>query len=408
MLAIDALDHVLNKHRKADDVLNHLMVEVIEESRDRHLLHEMVYGVLRHYFSLEADFSRYLKQKPGEFSRLSLFVGVYQIRYMRVPVHAAVSETVDAVKPRDPKASGMVNAILRKVANAEAASKLKPYQRAELPRWIYSSWRDAFGVDGVQAISEANQKKPELSLAVFADRDVWMAKFDAQFDESCVDKIDSQAVKGELSPHAVIVPSGTSVTSLPGFEAGEFQVMDQAAQKAVLTLQVKAGDKILDICAAPGGKSALLARKYPKAEVIAVELSEKRIPRLQENLERVKAANVTVLQGDATALEIPDYSIDAILLDAPCTASGVIRRHPDAKFLHDKDTVVRHSSLQKKMISEALRVLKPGGQLVYAVCSIHPEENEQVVEEFPELQSSQRIFPTEHHDGFFIASLLKQ
>lgn len=410
MLAIDALDHILNKHRKADDVLNHLMVEVIEEPRDRHLLHEMVYGVLRHYFSLEANFSRYLKQKPGEFARLSLFVGVYQVRYMRVPVHAAVSETVDAVKPRDPKASGMVNAVLRKVADAELPSKMKPYQRAELPRWIYASWRDAFGVDVVRAISETNQKKPELSLAVFGDRDVWMAKFHAQFDvqfDVQFDKIDSQAVKGELSPHAVILPSGISVTSLPGFEDGEFQVMDQAAQKAVLTLQVKAGDRILDICAAPGGKSALLARKYPKAEVIAVELSEKRIPRLQENLERVKAGNVTVLQGDATALEVPDCSIDAILLDAPCTASGVIRRHPDAKFLNDKETVARHSGLQKKMVSEALRVLKPGGQLVYAVCSIHPEENEQVVEGFAELQSMQRIFPTEHHDGFFIASLLK-
>jgi len=372
------------------------MSEVIKEPRDRHLLHEMVYGVLRHYFSLEADFSRYLKQKPDEFARLALFVGTYQIRHMRVPVHAAVSETVSAVKPRDPKASGMVNAVLRKVSDSEPPSRLKPHQRAELPKWTYSSWRDAFGADVVQAISEANQEKPELSLAVFGDRDVWMQQAsDAGLD----------AVKGELSSHAVVLPSGTAVTELPGFEDGEFQVMDQAAQTAVLALQVEAGGKVLDICAAPGGKSALLARKYPESEVIAVELSEKRIPRLQENLKRVKAENVTVVQGDATALEFADSSMDAILLDAPCTASGVIRRHPDAKFLHKKDDVDRHSALQKKMVAEALRVLKPGGHLVYAVCSIHPEENEQVVEGFSELQSTQRIFPTEHHDGFFIARL---
>ena len=397
-VAVNALDLILNKSKKADEVLKQLMTEVIEEPRDRHLLHEMVYGVLRCYFSLEADFSRYLKQKPDEFARLALFVGTYQIRHMRVPVHAAVSETVSAVKPRDPKASGMVNAVLRKLSSSEPPSKLKPPQRAELPRWVYASWRDAFGAEVVQAIAEANQKKPELSLAIFGDRDAWMAKAsDAGLD----------VVKGELSSYAVILPSGTAVTTLPGFDDGEFQVMDQAAQSAVLALDVKAGEKLLDICAAPGGKTALLARRHPESEVVAVELSEKRIPRLQENLKRVKAENVTVVQGDATALEFSDSSVDAILLDAPCTASGVIRRHPDAKFLHDKSDVDRHSLLQKRMVAEALRVLKSGGSLVYAVCSIHPEENEQVVEGFAELQSAQRIFPTEQHDGFFIARLVK-
>jgi 16S rRNA (cytosine967-C5)-methyltransferase len=396
VFAIDSLDRILNRNQKADEVLKQLMSEVIEEPRDRHLLHEMVYGVLRRYFSLEADFSRYLKQKPGEFARLALFVGTYQVRHMRVPLHAAVSETVSAVKPRDPKASGMVNAVLRKVCDSEVPSKLKPNQRAELPHWIYASWRDAFGTEVVVAISEANQVKPRLSIAVFDEREVWMKRA----SEAGLD-----VVKGELSPHAVILPSGTSVTSLPGFDEGEFQVMDQAAQSAVLTLALNEGEKVLDICAAPGGKSALMARRFPNSEVIAIELSEKRIPRLKENLERLKAGNVTVVQGDATALEMSDNSVDAVLLDAPCTASGVIRRHPDAKFLHKREDVERHSALQKRMVAEALRVLKPGGQLVYAVCSIHPGENEQVVEGFAELQSSERIFPTEEHDGFFIACL---
>ncbi|NOR73440.1 MAG: methyltransferase domain-containing protein [Mariprofundaceae bacterium] len=396
VFAIDSLDRILNRSQKADEVLKQLMSEVIEEPRDRHLLHEMVYGVLRRYFSLEADFSRYLKQKPGEFARLALFVGTYQIRHMRVPLHAAVSETVSAVKPRDPKASGMVNAVLRKVCDSEVPSKLKPNQRVELPHWIYASWRDAFGTEAVVAISEANQVKPKLSIAVFDQREAWMKRAsDAGLDVET----------GELSPHAVILPSGTSVTSLPGFDEGEFQVMDQAAQSAVLALEVKAGDKLLDICAAPGGKTALLARRFPNSEVTAIELSEKRIPRLKENLERLKAGNVTVVQGDATALEFSDSSMDAILLDAPCTASGVIRRHPDAKFLHKREDVERHSALQKRMVAEALRVLKPGGQLVYAVCSIHPEENEQVVEGFAELQSSEKLFPTEEHDGFFVARL---
>ena len=396
--AIDSLDRILNKNRKADEVLHHLMDEVIDESRDAHFLHEMVYGVLRNYFALETDFSRYLKQKPGEFARLALFVGTYQIRYMRVPVHAAVSETVDAVKPRDPKASGMINAVLRKVADSKPPTKLKPHQRVELPNWIYASWRDVFGIETVQAIAKANLTKPELTVAVFGNRDDWTQ----QATEAGLD------VKvGELSPHAVVLPSGTAVPSLPGYAEGSFQVMDQAAQAAVLALDVKAGEKVLDLCAAPGGKAALLARLNPDIEVVAVELSEKRIPRLKENLERVKADHVTVVQGDATKLEMPDGSFDAILLDAPCTASGVIRRHPDAKFLNTKEDVLRHSALQKAMVAEALRVLKPGGRLVYAVCSIHPEENEQVVEGFAELQTCERLFPSEQHDGFFISRFIK-
>ena len=399
IFAIDSLDRILNKKQKADGVLHHLMDEVIEESRDAHFLHEMVYGVLRHYFALETDFSRFLKQKPGEFARLALFVGTYQIRYMRVPVHAAVSETVDAVKPRDPKAAGMINAVLRKVADSEPPTKLKPYQRAELPNWIFASWRDAFGVEAVHVIAQVNLTKPELTVAVFGDRDDWMQ----QATEAGLDmKV------GTFSPHAVILSSGTVVSSLPGYAEGSFQVMDQAAQAAVLALDVKAGEKVLDLCAAPGGKAALLARLNPEIEVVAVELSEKRIPRLKENLERVKAERVTIVQGDATALQFEDNSFDAILLDAPCTASGVIRRHPDAKFLHSRDDVLRHSQLQQAMVAEALRVLKPDGRLVYAVCSIHPEENERVVESFAELQSCERLLPSEQHDGFFIAQLKKR
>ena len=397
-LAIDSLDRILNRKQKADEVLHHLMDEVIEQPRDAHFLHEMVYGVLRHYFALETDVSRYLKQKPDEFARLALFVGSYQIRYMRVPVHAAVSETVDAVKPRDPKAAGMINAVLRKVADSEPPAKLKPYQRTELPNWIYASWRDAFGSEAVQSISETHLNKPDLTVAVFDDRDVWMGQ---------VSDMGTEVRAGELSPYAAILPSGTQVTALPGFEEGDFQVMDQAAQMAVLTLDVKAGDRVLDLCAAPGGKAALLARLNSDSAVTAVELSEKRIPRLEENLKRMQADNVAVVQGDATALQFEEGSFDALLLDAPCTASGVIRRHPDAKFLHDREDVLRHSGLQKAMVAEALRVLKPGGQLVYAVCSIHPEENERVVESFSGLQSMQRIFPTGHHDGFFIARLTK-
>ena len=152
----------------------------------------------------------------------------------------------------------------------------------------------------------------------------------------------------------------------------------------------------------------LLARCNPTSRVIAIEKSTSRLPRLQQNLQRMQLENVCVQQADALALPFADNSIDAILLDAPCTASGVLRKHPDAKFLHHQHDVIRHAILQKNMLQEALRVLKPRGHLVYAVCSIHPQENEQVVEGMPGLQSMRRLLPDAQHDGFFVAHVQKQ
>lgn len=397
--AVEILDMVLNHRQKADQLFDASVSKAVLDPRDRRFLHELVYGVLRRYFSLEADFSRYLKQKPDEFPRLALFAGTYQIRHMRVPVHAAVGETVAAVKSRDAKASGMVNAVLRKVSASESPAKLKPHQRAELPRWLYASWRDAFGADAVQQFCDVTRTPPPLCVAVFEGRDAWMAK---------MREAGIGATAGELSPYAVLLPGGTDVAALPGFGVGAFTVMDQAAQTVVTALGVPKPDSmLLDICAAPGGKTAVLSHRFPDARIVAVEINAKRIPKLAENLDRLRCQNVHLLQADGMKLPIPDASVDGILLDAPCSASGVLRRHPDARFLHDKEDVDRHSALQKTMLAEALRVLKPGGWLVYAVCSIHPEENEQVVEGFPELQAMQRLYPGETHDGFFMAKLHK-
>jgi len=397
--AIGILDAVLNRRRKADQQLDTVLSTHALVARDRRFLHELVYGVLRRYFSLEADLSRYLKQKPDEFARLALFVGAYQLRHMRVPAHAAVGETVAAVKPRDGKASGMVNAVLRRLSIDGPPARLRPHQRAELPKWLYAAWRDAFGADVVQRFCEAFKTPPPLSVAVFVDREAWM-------DEALKAGIEAEA--GGVSPHAVLLPAGVDVTALPGFGEGAFVVMDQAAQAAVTALEMSKQDgAILDMCAAPGGKTALLSHRFPRARIMAVELSARRMPRMKENLARLRCRNVCLLQADGLKLPVADASADGILLDAPCTASGVLRRHPDAKFLHDKADVARHATVQKQMLAEAWRVLRPGGRLVYAVCSIHPEENEQVVEGLAGVESMQRLYPDETHDGFFVAKLRK-
>ena len=396
--AIECLRSVFQHSVKADAVLEKSLQYV--QPRERGLLYELVYGVLRRRYSLEADFSRFCKSKPDDISEAALLLGTYQLRHMRVPSHAAVSETVAAVKQLSPKAAGFVNAILRRVADSEPPAKLKPNQRAELPKWIYAQWRDAFGGDAVQSFCGALKQPPPLCVAVFVERDEWMAQ---------LREMGIQSETGELSPYAVLLPVGTPVTSLPGFDDGNFTVMDQAAQAAVMSLNlVNPSGLIIDLCAAPGGKTALLSHRFPDAQIIAVELNGRRMPRLSENLGRLKCSNVSVIQADALTLPLADCSVDAVLLDAPCSASGILRRHPDGKFLHDADDVEALSRMQRKMVCESLRVLKSSADLTYAVCSIHPEENEQVVDGMSGVSGMKRLFPATHNDGFFHACIEKR
>lgn len=394
--AIQVLVDIFAYQKKSDIAIEKRAVGL--DSRDKALLHALVLGVLRRFFSLEADFSRFLKQKPDIEARMCLFIGTYQLRYMRIPSHAAVSECVDAIKHFQPKATGMVNAVLRKIANHEPPKTLKPHQRAELPQWIYANWRNAWGAEVTQSFCLSLQQQPPLSLAIFSHRNTWIKQ---------VQQHGIKAEEGDLSPHAVLLPTGTDVLSLPAFDDGGFQVMDQAAQHAVMALDATQGSLILDICAAPGGKTALLAHRFPTSHIMGVELNPKRLPRLQENLKRLQVNNVSVLQADACHLPIPDDSVDAIMLDAPCSASGILRRHPDAKFLHDNNSVQNLSNHQKIMLQEALRVLKIGGTLIYAVCSIHPQENEKVIQGHHILQQ-RRLYPNLKHDGFFWAKIIKK
>ncbi len=370
----------------------------------RPLVHEMVYGVLRRWFTLEADFSRFCRAKPDAWAQLALQLGTYQIRHMRVPAHAAVAETVAALKHVHPRSAGYVNAVLRRVADSVPPLKYRPYQLAELPKWMYGHWRDAFGAEQTAAIAVAIRRPPPLCIAVLGSRRAWMEQAQAA-------GIRAQA--GELSPCAVLLPDGCDVSDLPGYSQGAFLVMDQAAQHAVMAMpELPPGSLILDICAAPGGKTALLAHRFPDSHVVAVELNARRIPRLRDNLARLALENVSVIRADAGCLPFADGVADALLLDAPCSASGVLRRHPDAKFAHDAATVARLAERQRLLAGEALRVLKPGSPLLYAVCSIHPEETEGVAASLAEkegirLLTRQRLFPSGANDGFFHALLAR-
>ncbi|MDQ6996473.1 MAG: transcription antitermination factor NusB [Mariprofundus sp.] len=397
--AVECLIRILQRGVKADMAVE--QAGRYFQPRERAFLYELVYGVLRRRYSLEADFSRFCKSKPDEISASALLLGAYQLRHMRVPTHAAVSETVAGIKQLNPKAAGFVNAILRRVADSEAPLKLKPNQRAELPKWMYAAWRDAFGADIVHRFCETLKQPPALCVAVFVMRDIWIDQVRA---------MGIEATAGALSPYAVLLPSGTAVTSLPGFDDGAFTVMDQAAQATVVAMAAalemkKSPGMIVDVCAAPGGKTALLSHRFPDARIIAVELNGSRILRLQENMSRLQRDNVSVMQADALYLPFVSGAVETVFLDAPCSASGILRRHPDAKFLHDAADVEALSAIQRRMVHESLRVLKPDGNLMYVVCSIHPQENEQVLIGLDGVSGVQRLFPGPDHDGFFHASV---
>ena len=416
-LAVDCLYRILHSGCRANAAILDVFHSANPSAADRRLLHEIVYGVLRRSFSLEADVSRFISRKPDDWVRLALLVGAYQLRHMRVPDHAAVSETVNAVKAsKFGRASGMINAVLRKIIAKPPPAKLKPHQRSELPQWLYRAWRDAYGAEAVEGFCTCAQKPPLLTLAMLHEgRNDWIGRADAQ-------GLDARA--GELSPQAVILPGGTNPVDLPGFGEGEFIVMDQSAQLAALALQHASG-RILDMCAAPGGKSILLHAASSGAQITAVELSAARLPVLLENLERTNATDIRLVQSDAACLPMADNSFDAVLLDAPCSASGILRRHPDAKFLHSPEDIARHTVLQGNLLREAVRAVRPGGRIVYAVCSIHAAENEEVIapllsekalvaDSLPAMlqpfecgPGMTRLLPGEDHDGFFIASLRK-
>jgi len=383
--------------------------------RDQALLHQLLSGVLRHFFTLEADWSRFVKHKPDPVVQAALLLGTLQLRCLKVADHAAIHTTVEAVKQRNPKCVGLVNAVLRKVSGSALPKRYKPYQRAELPQWIYARWRDAFGVEQVAEIARCSALVPSLSVAVIGNRDAQLIAWQ---------KVGIEACPGRHAAQSIVLPAATDVTALPGWEQGQCIVMDQSAQMAALALPASEG-LCLDLCSAPGGKLALLRPRMGR--VVALEIATTRLPRWKQNMKRLGVDDAWMVQGDALVPPFQTDVADRIMLDAPCTASGLLRRHPDVKFLHDPQQIEISAQRQYAMLVQALLLLKIDGILAYSVCSIHPEENEAIVHKaltqhndirphtlpdwlrpFEVGVGMARIFPSESCDGFFIALLQKQ
>lgn len=337
------------------------------EGSDRAFAHALVMTVLRRQGSLDALLAPYLERPlPARATKVMdiLRLAAAQSAVMETPDHAAVDNAVALSKEfRETEGyAGLVNAIARKIAKGgEAAIKKFPI-RSDTPGWLWRSWERAYGPVAAKAIAETHRRQPPLDLT----------------PKSGVDAAGVAAsVGGKVLPTGSIrIESAHDITALDGFAHGEWWVQDAAAALAARLLGDVAGKTVFDLCAAPGGKTMQLAAAG--AKVIAVDSSGHRLKLVAENLKRTGLAAETVKADILTW--VPTAKADAVLLDAPCSATGTIRRHPDILWTCNADEVGALARLQTKMIDRALAWLKPGGLLVYSTCSLQLEEGERQIE----------------------------
>jgi 16S rRNA (cytosine967-C5)-methyltransferase len=369
---------------------------------DAALATELVMGVLRWRGLLDFLIERHLN-KPVERLDLpvaiALRMGVYQLRFLeKIPARAAVNESVELVKrARKSSAAPFVNAVLRKIA-ADAKSPADkflppgvsaPERLAILhshPTWMVERWLARFGEAQTIALLEANNRAPRLSLALHAP----------QTHDETIRALEKSGLR--MEPGAVLksafAASGGSPARSQAFRAGQISIQDEASQAIALLLGVRAGDRVLDLCAAPGGKTAALARAAgEKGRVVAADLHAHRLRAMAAQLKRLGVQNVQLIQLDATRGLPFEDAFDRILVDAPCSGTGTLARHPEIRWRLRPERLAELREQQKLLLANALEKLAPGGRLVYSTCSIEPEENEDVITHFLNNSSTIRAVP---------------
>ncbi|MDN0088915.1 16S rRNA (cytosine(967)-C(5))-methyltransferase RsmB [Yersinia nurmii] len=419
-IAAKAISQVLDQGQSLSTVLPGLQKNISD--KDRALLQELCFGTLRVLPQLEwciqQLMARPMTGKQRVFHYL-IMVGIYQLLHTRIPPHAALAETVEgAVALKRPQLKGLINGVLRQFQRQQvellerAANNDSRYLH---PSWLLARIKKAYP-EQWQQIIDANNQKPPMWLRV------------SRLHHSRADYLELMKQAGiEAEPHAeyadaVRLITPCAVNDLPGFAQGWVTVQDASAQGCVDLLDPQNGEQILDLCAAPGGKTTHILEAAPKAHVLAVDIDEQRLSRVKENLQRLQL-NAVVKVGDGRTPDdwCEDKLFDRILLDAPCSATGVIRRHPDIKWLRRDSDIADLAQLQSEILEAIWPKLKKNGVMVYATCSILPEENQQQIAAFLQRHPEARLVDTgsaahpgkqnlphpEDGDGFFYAKLIK-
>lgn len=420
-MAAQAVEQVIEQGQSLSNILPPLQQKVSD--KDKALLQELCFGVLRVLPQLDWLINKLMSRPMTGKQRTVhylIMVGFYQLLHTRIPAHAALAETVEgAVVIKRPQLKGLINGVLRQFQRQQE-ELLAEFAQSEnhflFPKWLLNRVQKAYPLQW-QHIVEASNQRPPMWLRVnrqHNSRDSWL---------TLLEEAGLQGFPHLDYPDAVRLASPAPVTALPGFVEGWVTVQDASAQGCIAFLMPKNGERILDLCAAPGGKTTHILEAAPEASVLAVDIDDQRLSRVYDNLKRL-GMKAQVKQGDGRFPEqwCGDEQFDRILLDAPCSATGVIRRHPDIKWLRRDRDIPELAQLQSEILDAIWPHLKPGGTLVYATCSILPEENSQQVAAFlkrttdaqlsetgtPQNPGLQKLPGAEEGDGFFYAKIIKQ
>lgn len=431
LAAAKALTSVLNGKASLNSSLPTLLDKV--EVRDRGFTQDLAFGTARWQPRLAALAAKLL-QKPFKAADADvealLLVGLYQLLYTRVPAHAAIGETVGcADKLKKSWAKALINAVLRRAQRESEAlfAELErdPVVRTAHPRWLQKSLK-AFWPEQWEAICAANNAHPPMILRVNRRHQSRTAYL------QLLSEAGVAAKPCVYSQDGIVLDEAADVRSLPGFAEGWISVQDEAAQLAAELLELAPGQRVLDACCAPGGKTCHILEVEPAlAGVVAVDLEAKRLVRVQENLDRLGLnAELIAADGRDTAAWWDGKPFQRILLDAPCSATGVIRRHPDIKLTRQADDIAALATLQGELLDTMWSTLEVGGILLYATCSTLPTENTEVIEAFlartpgareldiggqlgqppaglKQPHGRQLLAQEGGHDGFYYAKLIK-
>ncbi|OIR16956.1 ribosomal RNA small subunit methyltransferase B [mine drainage metagenome] len=416
--AAKAVGKVVRDGRNLTQVLGEtLRKQSSLSAQEKGALQDLCYGTLRYYSRLNFILDNLLQRRVQETPlRCLLLVALYQLQHTRAGQHAIVDQAVSAAKLLNPAASGLVNAVLRNFLRRQPALLEAADQNEEshyaYPQWWIDMLKQQYGEQAV-AILAAGNEHPPMTLRVNARHTTTTEYQSLLAGEGIASRI--------VGPEALKLERPVPVERLPRFEDGWISVQDAGAQQAAHLLDVQNGMRVLDACAAPGGKTAHLLESAD-IELVALDKEEERLQRVRQNLQRLHL-DARVVCGDAATPEAwwDGRSFQRILADVPCSASGVVRRHPDIKWLRRPEDIDSFAAQQARILESLWLLLAGDGKLLYATCSVFARENQQVINEFlsrhdeatrvalPAADMTDgQLLPNEEHDGFFYALLHKQ
>ena len=373
-VAHEAVSQILRRRHSLDDALR---LDGIADSRDRAFARQMVATTLRRKGQIDDLLARCLEKLPPAPVEDLLRLAVAQLLFLEVKPHAAVDSAVELTKTLGFAPLGkLVNAVLRRLA-AEGPGWVAQQDPGPMnaPDWLWRSWVAAYGEKTAREIAAAHLEEPPLDLTPAGSVEMWAQRLEAEV----------------LFTGSLRRPAGGAITALPGFEQGGWWVQDAAATLPVRLLAPHPGEHIADLCAAPGGKTAQLAAAG--AVVTALDRSARRLSRLQENLDRL-TLSAELVAADASAWQ-PPRLFDKVLLDAPCSATGTLRRHPDVAWIKQPDDIGKLTAAQDRLLAAAALMVRPGGTLVFCTCSLQPEEGAARIDRFLRSDARFRREPVE-------------